>query len=155
MADVICYYCNQKFNRAKEPSEIVIGRRYAHKKCYDKVAQLQEYLSNVMGEYYSAAKIRNQLNKITKEEYELDDVCNTMYWWYDIKKGDPSKSNGGIGIFSYIYTDYLQYKKNQEKISMINTNKSLKEYVDEEPEQVFIHRTPIKRPKRVKLFDLK
>lgn len=148
---VICLYCNKTFQREEEEFEQE-GRRYAHKKCAEQAKKLQNFLAEKMGEYYSPTKIKNQINKTTKEGYSLEDICNTMYWWYGVQNGDPSKSNGGIGIFSYIYPDYIQYKKNQEKISQININKKINDYVDDVPEEVVIHKTPIKRPKRLNLF---
>lgn len=152
MADVICFYCNKKFDRTKEPYEIVYGKRYAHKECSDKVSELQSFLKQKMGQYYSYQKIRTHINKITKDEYELQDICDTMHWWYDVKKGDPSKSNGGIGIFSFVYPDYLIYKEGQQKKSLINKNKELNDFVDSIPIEVEIKPTPVKRPK-IKLFN--
>lgn len=79
MADVICFYCNKKFDRTKQPYEIVYGKRYAHKECFDKVEDLQSFLNQKMGQYYSYQKIRNHINKLTKDGYELNDICETMH----------------------------------------------------------------------------
>lgn len=76
---VICLYCNKNFFREEEEFE-QIGRRYAHKNCAQKVTELQTFLEKTMGEYYSATKIKNQINKITKDGYSLQDICDTMYW---------------------------------------------------------------------------
>lgn len=148
---VICLYCNESFHREEEEF-VQEGRRYAHKKCAEQVQQLQDFLAKVMGEFYSPTKIKNQINKTTKEGYKLKDICDTMIWWYGVNKGDPSKSNGGIGIFSYIYPDYIKYKNNQDKKADINKNKKLEDYVDSVPLEITVKPTPIKRPK-IKLFN--
>lgn len=148
---VICLYCNQSFQREDEEFEQE-GRRYIHKRCNEQVKKLQDFLSNKLGEYYSPTKVKNQINKITKDGYSLDDLCNTIYWWYGTQKSDPSKSNGGIGIFSYVYPDYIKYKNNQDKNASINKNKILKDYVDNTPLEVVVKPTPIKKP-RIKLFE--
>ena len=147
---VICLYCNQTFQREEEEF-VQEGRRYAHKDCANKIKKLQDFLAAAMGEYYSPTKIKNQINKTTKEGYSLEDICDTMHWWYEVQKGDPSKSNGGIGIFSYIYPDYIKYKNNQDKNANINKNKILEDYVDNVPLEVIVKPTPIKKP-RMKLF---
>ena len=148
---VICLYCNQTFQREEEEF-VQEGRRYAHKNCAEEVEKLQTFLAEKMGEYYSPTKIKNQINKTTKEGYSLEDICNTMYWWYEVQKGDPSKSNGGIGIFSYVYPDYIKYKNNQDKKANINRNKILDDYIDNVPLEITVKPTPIKKP-RIKLFN--
>ena len=148
---VICLYCNKSFQREEEDF-IQEGRRYAHKECAEQVQKLQTSLAKAMGEFYSPTKIKNQINKITKEGYKLEDICDTMIWWYEVNKGDPSKSNGGIGIFSYIYPDYIKYKNNKNKKATINKDKKIEDYVDNTPLKITIKPTPIKKPK-IKLFN--
>lgn len=152
MAEVICYYCNNKFVKEKEPYETVYAKRYSHKKCYEIAEDLQDYLRIKLGEYYSYNKIRNNINQLTKQGYNLEDIDGAMRWWYDLKGGDPAKSKGGINIFSYIYPDYVEYKKNKEKIANTNVNKKIEDFIQEKEEYV-IKPTPIKRPKRIKLFN--
>ena len=150
---VICLYCNKSFHREDEEYGQE-GRRYFHKRCGDKVKKLQEFLAEKLGDFYSPTKIKNQINKITKDGYSLDDICDTMYWWYEIKKSDPSKSNGGIGIFSYVYGDYINYKNHQEKVANLNKDKDIEDYISDDSIKITIHRTPIKKPKKLNLFNL-
>ena len=147
---VICLYCNQTFVR--EDTEFVQeGRRYAHKECADKIKELQDFLAQKMGNFYSPSKVKSQINKITKEGYSLDDICGTMHWWYDVKKGDPEKSGGGIGIFSYVYPDYIKYKDTQTKNAERYKGKTLADFVDNNAKVIVVKPTPIKKPK-IKLF---
>ena len=150
---VICLYCNKTFYR-EDVDFIQEGRRYAHLECANQVQNLQSFLEKIMGEYYSPKKVKNQINKITKDGYELEDICNTMHWWYEEQKGDPSKSNGGIGIFTYVYGDYINYKNHKEQIANLNKGKKIEDYISTESSNIIIHRTPIKKPKKIKLFNL-
>lgn len=147
---VICLYCNKHFQREEEEFE-QIGRRYCHKTCSDKVNELFSLLERKLGEEFSPTKVKNQINKLTKEDYNLEDICDAMYWWYEINNGDATKANGGIGIFSYIYPDFIKYKNKKQINANRNKDKKLEDYVDSTPIEVKIHPTPIKRPK-MKLF---
>ena len=67
IAQVICYYCGEKFNREKEPFVKVKGRRYAHAACHEKAQNeipqeekdreaLYEYIKKIFKNY---TKIKN------------------------------------------------------------------------------------------------
>ena len=147
--EVICLYCNEKFYREDVEFEQV-GRRYVHKKCSDLINDLFVLLGNKLGESFSPTKVKTQVGKLTKEGYSLQDIYDTMYWWYETKKGDPAKANGGIGIFSYVYPDFINYKNHKEKIANLNKDKKIEDYIGE-PVSYVINPTPIRRPK-IKLF---
>lgn len=147
--EVICLYCNKKFYR-EDVDFKQVGRRYAHAECVDLIDKLFLLLEDKLKEDFSPTKVRTQINKLTKEEYSLQDIYDTMYWWYEIKKEDPSKANGGIGIFSYVYPDFVKYKNNQERISNLNKGKKVEDYIGESVSYT-IKPTPIRRP-RIKLF---
>jgi len=70
---VICLYCNKKFYREEEEYE-QIGRRYAHKTCTQQVEKIHALMKERCGEAYSKNKIDSQINKFTKDGYELQNI---------------------------------------------------------------------------------
>lgn len=149
---VICLYCSESFKR-EECEHIQVGRRYAHTECSKIALELFDFLQAAMGEFYSPTKVKRQLGEFAKEGYKLQDISDTLHWWYEVRNENPERSNGGIGIFTYIFEDYKKYKKNQEKIDNIADGKNLYDYADKDDSiNIIMHPTPIRRPKRVKLF---
>lgn len=118
---VICKYCNQRFNRAKEESVLVGGRRYAHPKCveeYEKqktqeekdIAALETYIKNLFKINTLTAKIKRQINSFKKEyNYTYSGILKTLTWWFEIKGNSIEKANDGIGIVPYVYQNAHNY----------------------------------------------
>lgn len=153
-APVLCPYCGQMFNREKEDF-VVIGRRYAHRQCNEWVQKLYEYMREKCGAAFSQQKVNQQITKYIRENgYTSKDIYYAMVYWFDVKKEDPEKAMGGIGIVPYIFAESVRYWKNKENNSQINIGKHIEDYVNMEPEKIIIHPTPIKKPRRVKLFHL-
>lgn len=170
---VKCKYCEEIFDRDKIPFIELPGRRYAHKTCYcNYLDNLEETnpddyyymkIHNMMREKlrdgYNKVKIDRQINKLIKEESKnMKGIALTLEWWYDIKKEDPAKANGGIGIVSYIWRDSQIYwksvfdaQKNYQEISLDNKT-VIQEVKANRPKQKA--RYQIVRPKRVNYFDL-
>lgn len=150
---VICLYCNNKFYREDEEFE-QIGRRYAHKHCVDDVHLIHNIMQKKCGEAYSKTKIDSQINKFVKEGYELHDIVYTIIWWFDIRNEDASKANGGIGIFPHVYPDYIQEKIRKSKFKEALQDQKISDFIDEPKKSFTISKKYIKKPKRVKLFEL-
>ena len=151
---VICLYCNHKFYREDEEYE-QIGRRYAHKECVILNNNIHQLMQNKCGESYSKTKINSQIAKFIKEGYELQDIWETINWWFGIRQEDPTKANGGIGIFPHVYPDYIQEKNKKNQYKDILEGQKISDYIDKPRKAVTVSRKYVKKPKRVKLFELK
>ena len=95
-----------------------------------------EYIQSKLGFYYNAKKVNAQLKQFRTQGMSYDDICERVMYWYDHSgKGDPSKSNGGIAIISFIEVAFQQWKKSQQQLEQkkkslddfkLDTNKSSK-----------------------------
>lgn len=120
---VKCLYCGEKFDRLSEPN-IKIGRRYAHKKCYeaqdDKDIKAQqdkhnffEYIKEIYGEDYNYISISKQAESFIKQyNFTYSGMLKSLKWWYEVKGNSKESANGRIGIIPYIYNDAKKYYYN-------------------------------------------
>ena len=46
---------------------------------------------------------------MTENNYTYSGILKTLKYWFEIKKGDLEKANGGIGIVPYVYDDAFLY----------------------------------------------
>lgn len=160
-AMVKCLYCGEQFDRLTEPA-IKIGRRYAHKKCYEAQdpediknqkdkTDFFEYIKEIYGSDYNYISISKQAeNYIKQYNFTYGGMLKTLKWFYEVKHADKESSNGRIGIIPYIYEDakkyyYALYLAQQR-------NKDVQGYTLEVKE-VVIGR-PRVLPMQPKLFDL-
>lgn len=122
MHKVICLYCKETFDRDVKPF-VQIGRRYAHAECAEKVnqeknqseldyEQLILYIKKILKESYVDAKVKKQIMSFKKQyNYTYSGMLKTLQWWYEIKKNQVDKANGGIGIIPFVYQDAYNYYK--------------------------------------------
>lgn len=133
---VICSVCGVKFDRDKIPYKQTSTRRYAHLDCAiaDKNTKSQEeidkeecekYIMQLLGEEYISPRVRKQLNQFVSEyKYTYSGIRKALVYFYEVKKNDISKANGGIGIvpycykqaFDYYYSIWLAQQANQDKV---------------------------------------
>lgn len=119
---VTCYYCNERFDRDKEPFVQVSARRYCHKKCAPKEKQVivnkQEQDYNNLIEYIKKLyKVPAVLPTVVKQIKEFKQqygftytgIQKSLYWFYELKGNPTSKSNNTIGIVPYVYNDARDY----------------------------------------------
>ena len=151
--NVICQYCKEKFDRDKEPFVEVKNRRYAHKDCYDKyqanlskeekdLLALEDYIKKTFPNIVTP-KVKAQISKFNKEYgYTYSGMMKTLIYFYEIKKNDITKANGGIGIIPYIYNEAKEYYMAMDQVQKSNIKKDVKEYV---PNTINVY---IKSPKR-------
>lgn len=132
MHKVKCMYCEEYFDRDKEPAEKVTSRRYAHKVCYDKNYKRDDQYAELI--YYYLSKevfigmnldscwyqtLNRQLTKyVTDDHYTYEGIYQALKYHYEVKKGDPQKSNGRIGIVPYVYEEAQKYYAHKEKQSL-------------------------------------
>lgn len=118
---VICVYCKERYDRDKEPTVNVSGKRYAHEKCYNKQGivknkeeqdyeKLEKYIMNLFSKEYLTAKVRKQIRDYRQEyNYTFEGMLRSLKWWYEIKGQSLEKANEGIGIIPFIYEQAEKY----------------------------------------------
>jgi len=116
---VKCSICGERFDRDKEPFVSTGNRRYAHQSCAIKIEgkenaaareEIFRYTKELFKEHYSKIKIESSLNKMMQAgTYSYSGILKALKYWYDVKKGDISKSNYSLGIIPYIYRQAYDY----------------------------------------------
>lgn len=162
---VICYYCQEKFNRDEEPFVQVGGRRYAHKECEEKYGQkktqeekdledLENYIKKLFGESYINARIRKQIKEFRQEyNYSYSGILKTLIYWYDIKGNSIEEANKAIGIVPFIYQQSRDYYYALHLAKLANAGKRIEEY---KPRVRSVKIQPPRKEvnKKIKLFNL-
>ena len=126
--NVICKICGQTFDRDKVPFELVSARRYAHLECAEKHRQslsekdkLNEYIKELFKLEYVSPRIQKQIkNYIEEFNFTYSGILKTLIYYFEIKNGDISKANGGIGIVGYIYEEAKEYYRRIETANLKN-----------------------------------
>lgn len=120
---VKCLYCGEQFDRLSEPN-IKIGRRYAHKSCYESQDEEQlkkdkdkhdffEYIKELYGSDYNYISISKQAeNYIKQYNFTYSGMLKSLKWFYEVKGNSKESSNGRIGIIPYIYEEAKKYYYN-------------------------------------------
>lgn len=122
-AMVKCLYCGEQFDRLSVPN-IKIGRRYAHKECYEQqdaeVLKEQQdkhdffnYIKELYGEDYNYISISKQAESYIKQyNFTYSGMLKSLQWFYEVKHNSKESANGRIGIIPYIYEDAKKYYYN-------------------------------------------
>lgn len=136
---VKCLYCEQKFDRDKVEC-VSIGRRYGHLKCHEQcMAQktqeekdqynLEEYIRKLFNTKTLNTKVKRQLEDFKeKYNYSYSGILKTLVYWYDIKKNNLEKANGGIGIVPYVYDQAREYYYRLYLAQYANELEEIQEY---------------------------
>lgn len=143
-AMVECRVCKQKFNRL-DPDLIEgvdwvqpVKRFYYHKKCYEDFAKkrgqigkegieleveelvwktaVEDYLKRDLKISLDYKRFNSQWKKfIEKDGRTPKGIYFSLKYFYDIRHNSTEKSEGGIGIVSWIYEEATEYwgKRNQ------------------------------------------
>ena len=116
--NVICAYCKKPLSK-KDSNCIMIGNgKYVHKECQELEEKrektdrekLEEYIKNLFQISYIEPRVKAQIKKYVEEyNYSYSGIQKTLYYHYEIKNGDKSKANGGIGIVPYVYQNAHNY----------------------------------------------
>lgn len=176
---VLCRCCKQKFDAQPEDEGKIWMLRttnwYYHKKCYDDWVKKKDdihtqadeemwldavwqYLKcNIkvisgekVEEYY---KIKNQWDKQIEKGYTPKGIYFSILYFYEIQKGDPAKSRGGIGIVPFIYNDATQYwiAREQRERGIVA---AIERQVREAQSQEIIKFKALQHSKKKKTFNL-
>lgn len=118
---VKCPICGETFDANVEPYVMVSTRRYAHEKCFqskqereDKIKRDKENLEAYIKELFGYKKLPEKVNRqiknyVEEKQYSYSGIHKTLKYWFEIKKGDLEKANGGIGIVPFVYNDAFEY----------------------------------------------
>ena len=116
--NVTCAYCKKPMSK-KDADCIMIGNgKYVHAGCQEleearektDKEQLEEYIKQLFGSTYIDPRVRNQIKKFVDEyNYTYSGIRKALIYHYEIKGGDKSKANGGIGIVPYVYENAYNY----------------------------------------------
>ena len=116
--NVTCAYCKKPMSK-KDADCVMIGNgKYVHASCQDleearektDKEQLEEYIKQLFGSTYIDPRVRNQIKKFVDEyNYTYSGIRKALIYHYEIKGGDKSKANGGIGIVPYVYENAYNY----------------------------------------------
>ena len=134
---VKCRICKEQFNRLDpnliegvdfvKPSE----RMYYHKRCYDEYQNSKldvhanmtdelwfkaawDFLRRDLKYDFNFVKVRRQWESFLKNKMTAKGMYFALKFHYEIKKGDVSKSENGIGIIPHIYEDSRGYWQERE-----------------------------------------
>ena len=134
---VKCRICKEQFNRLDpnliegvdfvKPSE----RMYYHKKCYDEYQNSKldvhanmtdelwfkaawDFLRRDLKYDFNFVKVRRQWESFLKNKMTAKGMYFALKYHYEIRKGDVSKSENGIGIIPHIYEDSRGYWQERE-----------------------------------------
>ena len=143
-AIVHCKICKQAFNRL-DPKLIEgvdwvkpSNRIYYHKKCYDEYQRsridvhanksdevwfdaMWDLLRKDLKYDFNYHKVRKQWEKYIKDKMTAKGIYFALKYHYEIKKGDVTKSENGIGIIPHIYEDSRNYwiAREQREVGII------------------------------------
>lgn len=109
----ICFYCKEPFELKGNNYRMPRINRYAHKECYEKLyTEDEEWIDQIYtfltskGFKYNYQMCEHQRNKLVRENgFTNKGIFLTLKYFYEIKKGDFKKANGGIGIVPFIYEE--------------------------------------------------
>lgn len=116
--NVTCAYCQKPMSKKDEDCVMIGNGKYVHKACQaleekrektDK-EQLEDYIKDLFGTTYIDPRVRAQIKKYVEEfNYTYSGIRKALIYHYEIKDGDKSKANGGIGIVPYVYEAAYNY----------------------------------------------
>lgn len=138
---VICSVCGRRFDRDKLLYKQTSARRYAHLDCavanentrkqedIDK-EELEKYIMELLKEEYITPKVRKQINSYIEEYgFTYSGMRKALIYFYEVKRNDPAKANGGIGIVPYCYKQARDYYYSLWLAQQRNEDKVIQDYI--------------------------
>ena len=156
--NVTCAFCKKGLSK-KDPDCVMLNNnKYVHKACQELEEsrektdreKLEEYIKELFALSYIDPRVKAQIKKYIEEyNFTYSGMQKALYYFYEIKGGDKSKANGGIGIIPYIYQDAYNYHYNLWLAQQKNKDVEVQLYIPKVKEIV------IQRPERkIKKRDL-
>ena len=115
---VKCAYCQKELSKKSDDCVMIGNNKYVHKACQEleekrektDKEQLEEYIKQLFGTTYIDPRVRNQIKKFIDDyNYTYSGIRKALIYHYEVKGGDKSKANGGIGIVPYVYENAYNY----------------------------------------------
>lgn len=106
-----CPFCNNEVNE-EEAIYNTKTKRYYHEKCYNILLERKElidYICELFGYKKPSVKVYQQMTNYYEKGVSYADMLLTLKYFYEIKKGDINKSQGGIGIIPYIINEAKEF----------------------------------------------
>lgn len=149
-----CPYCN---NEVKEEDAIynTKTKRYYHEQCYNillEKKQLTDYICELFNYKKPSVKIYQQMASYYEHGVSYADMLLALKYFYEIKKGDINKSQGGIGIIPYVINEAKEFVT-LEKIEQDKLIKKFENNIIEQKETKIIHIAE-QRNKQKKIIDI-
>lgn len=106
-----CPHCN---NEVKEEEAIynTKTKRYYHEFCYNELLdrkKLCDYVCELFNYKKPSVRIYQQMANYYKHGVSYSDMLLALKYFYEIKKGDINKSQGGIGIIPYVLDEAKEF----------------------------------------------
>ena len=135
-----CPHCN---NEVKEEEAIynTKTKRYYHEQCYNILLErkaLIDYICELFNYKKPSVKIYQQMSNYYERGVSYSDMLLALKYFYEIKKGDLSKSQGGIGIIPYILDEAKEFST-LEKIEKEKLIKKFEENAKEHKETKIVY----------------
>ena len=132
-----CPVCN---NEVKEEDAIynTKTKRYYHELCYQSLLdrkKLCDYICEIYGYKGPSPKMYQQMTAYYERGISYSDMLLALKYFYEVEKGDPNKSQQGIGIIPYVLDRAKEYASLEE----LEKNKLIEKF-----EQNAIQDKPIK-----------
>lgn len=149
--NITCAYCKKPLSKKDSNCILIENGKYVHKECQEleenrektDKEKLEIYIKELFNLPYLDPRVKSQIKKY-KEEYNFtySGIQKALFYFYEIKNGDKSKANGGIGIVPYVYKDAYNYFYELWLAKQKNKDVQAKLYIPQIKEIV------IKRPER-------
>ena len=135
-----CPHCN---NEVKEEEAIynTNTKRYYHESCYNILLdrkKLIDYVCELFNYKKPSVKVYQQMSSYYEYGTSYADMLLALKYFYEIKKGDINKSQGGIGIIPYVLEEAKEFAT-LEKIEQDKLIQKFEENALEKKETKYIH----------------
>lgn len=91
---------------------------------------LEEYIVILFQLEYLNPRIRKQIKEYVEQYgFTYSGILKTLQYWYEVKKNDITKANGGIGIVPYVYTQAKNYYHSLWLANEKNKDKNIEDYI--------------------------
>lgn len=125
----ICPKCKERFDRDKVQAVKIGARRYGHASCFpenkdfiplqtniensEEYKKLMDYIKTLYQDKANYPLIRKQIKQYIEEyNYSISGMMKSLMYFYQVKNNPIDKSNGGIGIIPFCYTQAYNYYYN-------------------------------------------
>jgi hypothetical protein len=115
---VVCAYCKKPLSKKDSDCVMISNGKYVHAECQEleqnrektDKEKLENYIKELFQISYIEPRVKAQIKKYVEEyNYTYSGMQKALYYHYEIKGGDKTKANGGIGIIPYVYQNAYNY----------------------------------------------